>query len=81
MDTLTGSFEPSLRCWFRNKALPRLRQHRMTSRSSATQIVIESTMTRILLILGLLGGSLPAAESPNILWFVVDDMSANFSCY
>ncbi|MBV6499681.1 MAG: hypothetical protein CJBNEKGG_02144 [Prosthecobacter sp.] len=23
----------------------------------------------------------PAAERPNILWFVVDDMSAHFSCY
>ncbi len=23
----------------------------------------------------------PAASRPNILWFVVDDMSANFSCY
>ena len=22
-----------------------------------------------------------AAERPNILWFVVDDMSPNFSCY
>lgn len=34
----------------------------------------------------LLGGVLPpatlhAAERPNVLWFVVDDMSANFSCY
>lgn len=28
-----------------------------------------------------LAGRLPAAEKPNILWFVVDDMSANFSCY
>src|SRR5687767_5031889 len=23
----------------------------------------------------------PAQERPNVLWFVVDDMSANFSCY
>jgi arylsulfatase A-like enzyme len=38
-------------------------------------------MKRFLLILGLLSGSLSAAETPNILWFVVDDMSANFSCY
>ena len=22
-----------------------------------------------------------SADRPNILWFVVDDMSANFSCY
>jgi arylsulfatase A-like enzyme len=34
----------------------------------------------------LVGGSLRAADSertdkPNVLWFVVDDMSANFSCY
>lgn len=31
----------------------------------------------------LLAGNSPtsAAERPNILWFVVDDMSANFSCY
>lgn len=26
-------------------------------------------------------GSTSAAEKPNILWFVVDDMSPNFSCY
>jgi len=38
-------------------------------------------MKRILLILCLLSGPLSAAEKPNILWFVVDDMSANFSCY
>jgi arylsulfatase A-like enzyme len=38
-------------------------------------------MKRFLLILSLLGGSLPAAEKQNVLWFVVDDMSANFSCY
>src|SRR5687767_10726637 len=25
--------------------------------------------------------SLYAVEKPNVLWFVVDDMSANFSCY
>ncbi len=33
--------------------------------------------------LALLGGTLSAAETPrpNILWFVVDDMSAHFSCY
>lgn len=27
------------------------------------------------------GGMSHAADRPNILWFVVDDMSANFSCY
>jgi hypothetical protein len=31
------------------------------------------------LLLGL--ASQAHAEPPNILWFVVDDMSANFSCY
>jgi arylsulfatase A-like enzyme len=38
-------------------------------------------MIRILLFLfiGLLSGH--AAERPNILWFIVDDMSANFACY
>ena len=37
----------------------------------------------ILLIAGLLIGPSIAAEParPNILWFVIDDMSANFSCY
>ncbi|MFM1801733.1 MAG: Arylsulfatase [Planctomycetota bacterium] len=36
-----------------------------------------------LLLTGLTGGSIAAepAKRPNILWFVVDDMSANFSCY
>lgn len=37
-----------------------------------------------LLILATLAGICPflaAADRPNILWFVVDDMSANFSCY
>jgi arylsulfatase A-like enzyme len=42
-------------------------------------------MKRILLLLGLALAFLPAqivaAERPNVLWFVVDDMSANFSCY
>ena len=40
---------------------------------------------RFLLALGMLGGGArltAAADSrPNILWFIVDDMSANFSCY
>jgi arylsulfatase A-like enzyme len=38
-------------------------------------------MFRMALIVILLAGSLAAAEKPNVLWFVVDDMSANFSCY
>jgi arylsulfatase A-like enzyme len=38
-------------------------------------------MTRLALILILLSSPLGAAEKPNVLWFVVDDMSANFSCY
>jgi arylsulfatase A-like enzyme len=38
-------------------------------------------MIRMALIVTLLAGSLAAAERPNVLWFVVDDMSANFSCY
>jgi arylsulfatase A-like enzyme len=38
-------------------------------------------MKQLLLFLLLSCTSLSAAEKPNILWFVVDDMSANFSCY
>jgi arylsulfatase A-like enzyme len=38
-------------------------------------------MNRLALLLGLLSVPLSAADRPNILWFVVDDMSANFSCY
>jgi arylsulfatase A-like enzyme len=38
-------------------------------------------MTRMALVVALLTGPLAAAERPNVLWFVVDDMSANFSCY
>ena len=34
-----------------------------------------------LLVLGFASSTLHAAERPNVLWFVVDDMSANFSCY
>jgi arylsulfatase A-like enzyme len=33
------------------------------------------------LITSLLPGGTIAAERPNVLWFIVDDMSANFSCY
>lgn len=34
------------------------------------------------LILGLaISVSAAEFERPNVLWFVVDDMSANFSCY
>ncbi len=37
----------------------------------------------LLFVLSLFGAfsSSRAAERPNILWFIVDDMSANFSCY
>jgi len=35
----------------------------------------------ILLFTIVSSGTLSATERPNILWFVVDDMSANFSCY
>jgi arylsulfatase A-like enzyme len=42
-------------------------------------------MIRILAALAMLAlvsfKTLMGAEKPNILWFVVDDMSANFSCY
>ncbi len=38
-------------------------------------------MKRLALFLLLFCSSLAAAEKPNILWFIVDDMSANFSCY
>ena len=38
-------------------------------------------MKIILLFLLLAGTSLAHANRPNVLWFVVDDMSANFSCY
>lgn len=36
-------------------------------------------MIRLLLALSLLGGARP--DTPDILWIVVDDMSANFGCY
>ena len=38
-------------------------------------------MKIILLFLLLAGASFARTEQPNVLWFVVDDMSANFSCY
>lgn len=38
-------------------------------------------LPKSLILLLLLSLGLCAAEKPNILWFVVDDMSANFSCY
>jgi arylsulfatase A-like enzyme len=39
-------------------------------------------MAKFLLALGvLLLGAAPQAARPNILWIVVDDMSANFGCY
>ena len=38
-------------------------------------------MKLLILLLCLLTLGLQAKERPNILWFVVDDMSANFSCY
>ena len=34
-----------------------------------------------LLALALCAVTASAAERPNVLWFIVDDMSANFSCY
>ena len=38
-------------------------------------------MKLLILLLCLLTLGLQAKERPNILWFVVDDMSADFSCY
>ena len=43
-------------------------------------------MIRFALLFAVLGAGfaaapLTAAEQPNIVWFIVDDMSANFSCY
>ncbi len=38
-------------------------------------------MKIILLFLLLAGVSFARTEHPNVLWFVIDDMSANFSCY
>ncbi len=49
--------------------------------AASLNLIIEPTMKRLFLLLSLHCSSLVAAERPNILWFVVDDMSANFSCY
>lgn len=35
----------------------------------------------LVLLAGLVSGGSAAAPRPNVLWFIVDDMSANFSCY
>ena len=45
---------------------------------------MKTVTLRTICILGLLGLSFCSAiagERPNVVWFVVDDMSANFSCY
>jgi arylsulfatase A-like enzyme len=38
-------------------------------------------LSLLVLVLNICAASAFAADRPNILWFVVDDMSANFSCY
>ena len=38
-------------------------------------------MKFFIFLYGLLAMGLQAMERPNIIWFVADDMSANFSCY
>ena len=43
--------------------------------------IITSLIAFILAVVCLSATGALAAERPNILWFVVDDMSANFSCY
>ena len=35
----------------------------------------------LILLLVAMASTSSAQERPNILWFVIDDMSANFSCY
>jgi arylsulfatase A-like enzyme len=37
--------------------------------------------SRLAILAVLLAAPAAAAERPNVLWFIVDDMSANFSCY
>ena len=40
---------------------------------------VETTLSLLLFLL--IAGKGKGEKSPNVLWFVVDDMSANFSCY
>lgn len=54
--------------------MPDVTQSRPTRRG-----ILRASFLATLLLVGYLPAS--AAERPNILWFVVDDMSANFSCY
>ena len=42
---------------------------------------MKSSLLRLLLSVLALGTAQAVAARPNILWFVVDDMSPNFSCY
>ena len=48
------------------------------------QLVVRNPLTKVLLTILLAVCGLPnptKASRPNILWIVVDDMSANLSCY
>ena len=42
---------------------------------------MQSLLQSFVVILLIMGAVIHAADRPNVLWFVIDDMSANFSCY
>ena len=42
---------------------------------------MQTLLQSFVVILLIMGAVIHAADRPNVLWFVVDDMSANFSCY
>ena len=73
MDSYTGSVR------LRRGPIP------LGSRFNCSSVKVFSTMKSAAFTFAVLLVSLPnvlyAADKPNILWFVVDDMSANFSCY
>ena len=42
---------------------------------------MQTLLQSFVVILLIMGAVIHAADRPNVLWFVIDDMSANFSCY
>lgn len=44
-------------------------------------LAMKTLFQTFFVILVFQGAAIHAVDRPNVLWFVIDDMSANFSCY
>ena len=90
MVVLQGVVSGARRSYRQNHGLPSRKSPPVVSKASASltnsgsrtvQMKFSGKLCLSMFVLVALGASANASQRPNILWIIVDDMSANFSCY